>query len=120
MSEFKLVGARHFHDDGVTYKKNDIIEDDRDLVATFPGKFQLLGEGRRRGAKKETIPHEKDSPGTDDVGGRVLDVPETQRNLDEDDDSEDPAPRKASKMPAGSKANDKSLKKSKKSADFDD
>lgn len=36
---FKVAANKHHHDDGVTYKKGEIVWDERDLAAKFVNKF---------------------------------------------------------------------------------
>lgn len=52
MAKYKLRSGRHVTEDK-TYKKGEIVEDDRDLVKLFPEKFELVGGSSPEAAEEE-------------------------------------------------------------------
>lgn len=56
MPRFRVLEGRHRSLDGVTYKKDEIVESDRDLDKEFINKFERISsvDERRRKKKKNS------------------------------------------------------------------
>lgn len=93
MARFKVLFSTH-SEDGVTHNAGDIFESERDLLTTFPNKFEQITEVPRSSKKAVVVPDEDE----DDIDAE--DDEEAGKDGEEEADAgEEPTPKKKKSTP---------------------